>query len=536
MSIRNKFKMLVVNILTVFAFVTLSGFASARQADVAYQLSLSKVLSKDAQAMAYYKSVQFSPIWVDKSQSARSRRAALFEALENSAAHALPRDKYDAPGLKVALKNAKTTADLGKVEAAMTKAFLSYVRDLSTGILTPSKVDPDIVRVVPKIDGTAYLAAFVKSSPRGFLKAVAPKSAEYNRLLDEKEKLLRVVASGGWGPTLRDSKLKPGDKGAEVIALRDRLMSQGYLKRSVSTTFDADIQKAVQRFQSDHGLNPDGVAGSGTIGELNVSAKDRLASIVVAMERERWTNVERGKRHVVVNLADFNAKIMNNGKIEFQTRSVVGSNRDGQRSPEFSDEIEHMVINPTWNVPRSITVKEYLPALKKDPNAHNYLNLIDTSGSVVSREGIDFTQFTERDFPFDLKQPPSNGNALGLVKFMFPNKYNIYLHDTPSKSLFGRESRAFSHGCIRLADPFDFGYALLSAQTSDPKGAFHAALNTGRETIISLEKHVPVHLMYRTAVTKPTGGIEFRRDVYGRDRKIFNALVAAGVVIGSING
>lgn len=508
----------------------------AQQNDVAYQLALSKALSKDSEAMAYYKSVQFKPIWVEKSQNAQKRRAALFDALSNSAGHALPRDSYDVAGLETLLKSARTTADLGMLEGKMTKAFLAYVRDISTGVLIPSKVDADIVRKVPKIDGTGFLAALVKSSPRGFFKALAPKSAEYNRLLDEKEKLLRVVAQGGWGPKLRDAKLSPGDSGAGVVALRDRLMSQGYLKRSVTKTFDADMQKAVQRFQADHGLNPDGVAGSGTIAELNVPVEDRLASIVVAMERERWSNFDKGKRHVLVNLADFSAKIINNGRLEFQTRAVVGTNRDGQRSPEFSDEIEHMVVNPTWNVPRSITVKEYLPALKRDPSAHSYLNLISTSGTVVSREGIDFTQFTETNFPFDLKQPPSTRNALGLVKFMFPNKYNIYLHDTPSKSLFARETRAFSHGCIRLADPFDFAYALLSVQSSDPKGTFKAALDTGRETVIPLEKHVPVHLMYRTAVTKPTGGIEFRRDIYGRDAKIFNALVKAGVVIGSIKG
>jgi len=525
-----------VTLIAAFVFIWQSFPAAAQANDVAYQMALSKALARDTQALNYYKSVTFKPIWIDKSNAARTRRAALFEALENSAGHALPRQSYDVDGLKAALSSARTTADLGTLEGRMTAAFLAYVRDISTGILVPSKVDADIVRVVPQIDGAGFLTAFVKSSPRNFLKAVAPKSAEYNRLLDEKEKLLRVIANGGWGPKLRDKKLTPGTTGKDVVALRDRLMSQGYLKRSVTTTYDADIQKAVQQFQMDHGLSADGVAGSGTISVLNVSANDRLASVVVAMERERWMNIDMGKRHVKVNLTDFTAKIINNGRIEFQTRSVVGTNKNGQRSPEFSDEIEHMVINPTWNVPRSIMVKEYLPAMQKNPNAHSYLNLINTSGQVVSRFGIDFSQYNEQTFPFDLKQPPSVRNALGLVKFMFPNKYNIYLHDTPSKNLFGRETRAFSHGCIRLADPFDFAYALLSVQSSDPKGTFHAALESGRETAISLEKHVPVHLMYRTAITKPTGGIEYRRDVYGRDAKIFNALVRAGVVIGSIKG
>lgn len=508
----------------------------AQQTDVAYQLALSKVLSKDGQAMAYYKSVQFKPIWVDNSANARARRAALFDAIEASAGHALPRASYDADGLNAALKSARTTADLGTAEGLMTKAFLAYARDIATGVLVPRTVVSDIVRDVPQIDGAQYLAAFVKSSPRKFMQSLAPKSSEYNRLLDEKEKLLQVIAKGGWGPKLRDKKLSPGAQGSDVIALRDRLMAQGYLRRSVSATFDGDMQKAVQHFQLDHGLTPDGVVGSGTVAELNVTAEQRLAAIVVAMERERWTNFDKGRRHILVNLTDFSAKIITNGRLEFETRAVIGTNRDDQRSPEFSDEMEHMVVNPTWNVPRSITVNEYLPALKKNPNAHSYLNLINTSGQVVSRAGIDFSQYSEKTFPFDLKQPPSDRNALGLVKFMFPNRYNIYLHDTPSKSLFSREVRAFSHGCIRLSDPFDFAYALLSVQSANPKATFHAALDSGRETVIALEKHVPVHLMYRTAFTKPTGGIQYRRDIYGRDAKIFDALVRAGVVIGSIKG
>ncbi len=180
-----------------------------------------------------------------------------------------------------------------------------------------------------------------------------------------------------------------------------------------------------------------------------------------------------------MNLTDFTARIVDDGKVTFETRSVVGATKSDQRSPEFSDVMEFMVINPTWNVPRSITVKEYLPMLQKNPNAAGHLRIIDSSGQVVNRGAVDFTQYTANTFPFAMKQPPSDGNALGLVKFMFPNKYNIYLHDTPSKSLFGREVRAFSHGCIRLADPFDFAYALLSRQTKDPEALFKSKLATG---------------------------------------------------------
>jgi murein L,D-transpeptidase YcbB/YkuD len=190
--------------------------------------------------------------------------------------------------------------------------------------------------------------------------------------------------------------------------------------------------------------------------------------------------------------------------------------------------MEHMVINPSWYVPRSIITKEYLPKLQSNPNAVGHIEITDRRGRQVNRGAVDFTQFTARNFPFAMRQPPSKRNALGLVKFMFPNKHNIYLHDTPQKSLFSREVRAFSHGCIRLAQPFEFAYALLAKQEEDPKAFFHRVLGTGRETKVELENPVPVHLIYRTAY--------IRRDVYKRDSKIWQALQKAGVALPDVQG
>ena len=155
---------------------------------------------------------------------------------------------------------------------------------------------------------------------------------------------------------------------------------------------------------------------------------------------------------------------------------------------------------------------------------------------MVDRASADFTGYTADDFPYSMREPPSQGNALGLVKFMFPNRHNIYLHDTPAKSLFGREVRAYSHGCVRLADPFDFAYALLAKQTSDPQGVFQGHLSTGRETRVDLRDPVPVHLIYRTAYTQAGGRTQFRRDVYGRDARIWNALAREGVVLRAVGG
>jgi murein L,D-transpeptidase YcbB/YkuD len=346
----------------------------------------------------------------------------------------------------------------------------------------------------------------------------------------------RQMALGGWGATVPASTLKPGASGQAVIALRDRLVAMGYLRQTARPTYDDKLQAAVKAFQQAHGLEPDGVAGSGTIEEINVSLQKRLQSVIVAMERERWLNRDRGDRHILVNLTDFTAKIIDNGKVTFETRSVIGARDTDRQSPEFSDVMEHMVVNPSWNVPRSIVTKEYLPALQANPYAVSHILITDSRGRVVNRDTADFTRYSARSFPYAMRQPPSSRNALGLVKFMFPNKYNIYLHDTPAKNLFARETRAYSHGCIRLADPFDFAYALLSMQSDDPKGEFQAVLDTGKERQIDLVDPVPVHLIYRTAFTTPKGHIQFRRDIYGRDARIWDALSDAGVALRAVQG
>jgi murein L,D-transpeptidase YcbB/YkuD len=198
--------------------------------------------------------------------------------------------------------------------------------------------------------------------------------------------------------------------------------------------------------------------------------------------------------------------------------------------------MEFMVINPSWYVPRSIVTKEYLPKLKANPNAVGHIEITDRNGRRVNRGAVNFSQYSARTFPFAMRQPPSKRNALGLVKFMFPNPYNIYLHDTPAKNLFSREVRAYSHGCIRLADPFDFAYALLSKQTNDPKGFFQSKLATGAEQRVNLKDPLPVHIIYRTAFTTVKGHTQYRRDIYGRDGRIWDALSKAGVVLRAVQG
>ncbi len=508
-------------------FTSLSAPAYAQV--TAFMQSVAEAAAKDRDIAEFYKANGYRAIWTAKGNKAKQRRTALLKAVQNAGAHGLPVARYSVDTLSVNPRRVKSERELGRLEVEMSRLFLRYARDIQTGVLVPRKVDAGIVREVPYRNRASLLKTFAKSSAKTYIKRLAPSSPEYARLMKEKMRFEKIVGKGGWGQKVQAKSLKPGQSGKAVVQLRNRLIAMGYLRRTSSSGYTSKIQQAVAAFQRDHGLHADGVAGQGTLREINIEPTTRLTQIIVAMERERWMNKERGQRHVLVNLTDYHARIVDNGKITFQTRSVVGANSHDRRTPEFSDVMEHMVINPTWNVPRSIAVKEYLPMLQKNPNAVGHLRMTDRRGRVVSRAEMDFTQFDATNFPFDLKQPPSRGNALGLVKFMFPNRHNIYLHDTPQKKLFGRQARAFSHGCIRLNDPFDFAYALLKKQVRNPETFFKERLATGRETVVELEKDVPVHLVYRTAVTQAKGKINFRRDVYGRDAKIWKALKNAGV-------
>jgi murein L,D-transpeptidase YcbB/YkuD len=525
--------------ILAFSLMVMGLFAAPKPAFAqvtAFKQAVAEAAARDKDIAAFYQANGYKSIWTGKTGRDRGRRQALIKALSQASAHGLPAARYDVGGLQAKMKATRGPRERGAMEVEMSRVFLQYARDLQTGVLIPSRVNSAIVRKVPYRDRTSYLVNFSKSSPTGFFKALAPKTLEYTALMKEKIRIERLLGKGGWGPKVPAKSVKSGQSGASVVALRNRLMLMGFMKRSASQTYDDTMKSAVQQFQLAHGLSADGDAGAGTIAEINKSAEARLQSIIVAMERERWLNQERGKRHILVNIPDFTAKIIDNNKVTFQTRSVVGANKSDRPTVEFSDVMEYMVINPSWYVPRSIITKEYLPALKRNRNAVRHIEITDSRGRKVNRSSVNFAQYNEKTFPFSMRQPPSKGNALGLVKFIFPNPHNIYLHDTPAKNLFSREVRAFSHGCVRLADPFDFAYALLAKEVGNPKEFFQSKLATGIEQKVNLKSPVPVHIIYRTAYTTAKGHMQYRRDVYGRDAQVWGALAKAGVALRALQG
>ncbi len=524
---------------SVFVFAFLAASVTSAQAGTsgtAFQMAVAESAAGNPAIAEFYRSNGFDPVWVGDTAEHAARRTALIKALSATDLHGLPGLRYDVQALMTKMQDARTTRDLGMLEAELSRVFVKYASDLQSGAVQPSKIDDGLVRTVERRAADEHLDLLVSGEGDAYFHKLMPQSRQYLALLKQKKALETLIVQGGWGETVPATKLELGDTGSSVVKLRNRLVAMDFLKPTASPVYDDALFAAVQSFQTAHGLEPDGVAGQGTIAEINRPVSDRLKAVYVALERERWLPEERGERHVLVNQADFSAKIVDEGQVTFETRAVIGKNTHDRRSPEFSDEMEHMVINPSWYVPRSIITKEYLPKLQSNPNAVGHIQITDRRGRQVNRGAVDFTQFTARNFPFSMRQPPSKSNALGLVKFMFPNKYNIYLHDTPQKSLFAREVRAFSHGCIRLAQPFEFAYALLAKQEEDPKAFFHRVLNTGKETKVELDKKVPVHLIYRTAYIGPKGEVQYRRDVYDRDRKIWEALQKAGVVLPDVQG
>lgn len=492
---------------------------------------LQAVEEADPALAALYGATNGKRIWTGSPEADR-RRLALIAALERADAHGLPTESYRIDQL---FSGGAETLSANELDFALSAVFLKYAEDLSTGLLEPSKVDREIKRLPGDVDAAVLGQSLMTEPAATFFDSLPPSRSEYRGLMRARATLLAVISDGGWGETVPGKRYEIGDQSDGVAALRQRLDKLGFDAPSMTdpAIFDAPLDAAVKAFQTANGLTVDGIAGPVTLGEINRSAAERLGSVLVALERERWLPRDLGERHVEVNIPGFTARLKQDGATIFETRAVTGKNRSTHRTPEFSDEMEYMVVNPTWNVPRSITTREYLPKLQQNPAAVGHLTLTDRQGQPIDRATIDFASFDASSFPYRLKQRPGTGNALGRVKFMFPNQYNIYLHDTPQKALFARESRAYSHGCIRLADPSEFAVALLTPQSEAPEALFQKRLDTGRESRITLQTKLPVHLIYRTARVTPDGQMIFRRDVYGRDAKILDALIDAGVPAGS---
>lgn len=482
----------------------------------------------------FYAHRDYAPFWTEPGSP---RGAELQAALDGSEAQALPRARYG--DTDFAAPAAAGAVPVREVEAM--QAYLRFATDLSRGILKPSAIVEDIA-VKPSAPAPSALLAALAAAPVGeALAGFAPQDPDYARLIAEKQRLVGMGQSDTWGPAVADGPtLHPGDDDPRVAELRARLARLGYVAaagETVGTGFDASLTDAVSRFQRDYGLNDDGVVGAMTLDALNAPIETRLAQVTVNLERMRWTNEAPEPRYLLVNIPDFMVTMFEDGKPSWNSRVVVGKTHVTE-TPEFSGVVKTMVVNPTWHIPDSIAIRDYLPKLQRNPMVlkNQGIDLMTRGGTVINPKLVDFSQYTPANFPFRIKQRPSDDNALGEVKFLFPNEFSVYMHDTPHRELFARDVRAFSNGCVRVQKPVELAELLLAGQVDDP-AAYYAGLRaTGKEKAVALESRVPVHIVYRTVTFDEAGAARYRPDVYGRDAKIFEALEAAGVTLPTAQG
>jgi murein L,D-transpeptidase YcbB/YkuD len=372
------------------------------------------------------------------------------------------------------------------------------------------------------------------------LRALAPQHGEYRRLQKALAHYVEIAEAGGWralpGAVAAGAgasglaKLKPGDRGSHVAALRQRLAASGDLEDGEqSDLFDDRVAAAVARFQRRHGLEPDGVVGARVVAELNVPVERRLAQIELNLERWRWLPHDLGDRYIFVNIPEYRLEVHERDRVALAMNVIVGAK--DTPTPIFSDTLTHIVFSPYWNVPDSIASGETLPAVQSDPSflERNRIEVVGTSGRVVDPSTIDWTSVGGDDtnaFPYRFRQRPGASNSLGLVKFVFPNEHDVYLHDTPADALFKRASRPLSHGCVRVEQPVALAEYLLRGQSEWSDQRIQAAMHGGQEQHVKLARPIPVHLMYWTTRADEDGTVQFRQDVYGRDARELDARMA----------
>jgi murein L,D-transpeptidase YcbB/YkuD len=348
----------------------------------------------------------------------------------------------------------------------------------------------------------------------------------YQRLKQALATYRAIRAKGGWEPIPGGGVLKIGMSGPEVAALRRRLAAED-LELSPATdqqSFDAGLQEALRRFQGRYSLKTDGMVGSGTLAALNVPVNDRIDQIRVNLERCRWVLKDLDDTFVLVNIAGFRVAYLKHNQIVWSSKVQVG--RPYRDTPVFRSQITYLELNPTWTVPPTILAKDIIPAVKKNPAylGKKNLKVIDQEGRVINPSAVNWSKYPQQPFPYMLRQDPGTSNSLGLIKIIFPNQYNVYLHDTPHRELFEQEERTFSSGCIRVEHPLELAELLLDNPTRWGIENLRSAVAKGKTQRISLPRPVPVLLMYMTVTVDKNGVVFFKSDPYKRDPALLQGI------------
>lgn len=519
--------------------------ASGKLADLIYP-----DFSNDQGAIAtFYQEGDYAPVWFVGGKLT-PQAGELIKRFGAAQEKGLNPDDYDGPrwAARVSALTAAWPANgqaesgsaddlAARFDLAMTVAAMRYVANLHSGRVNPDHVQFSFAEGTERRD----LARFIRervidaSDMNDVMAGIEPPFMGYKRAEAALADYLELAARGDGPPLAALAKpLRPGDDDAQLPQLAARLQQLGDWPSDVPRPaqggkYTGAAVTAVEHFQGREGLGPDGVIGKGTIAALNVPLSQRVTQLELSLERYRWIPPQFAQPPIVVNIPEFRLRTMRTQAGGFLSMNVVVGRAYRNQTPVFTGEMKYVIFRPYWNVPLSIQMNELVPKVRKDPNylaANNY-EVVDRSEQVITDGTVSSAILEQlRDGELFIRQKPGPKNALGLVKFIFPNSYNVYLHSTPSPALFGRARRDFSHGCIRVQDPAALAAWVLRDKPGWDEDKVRAAMNGDATVQVDLDHPIPVLILYTTAVVQPDGEVEFFNDIYGYDKKLEEALAA----------
>jgi len=482
---------------------------------------------------SFYKGRDFMPAWSENGYA--SQAETLIMAVEDAYGDGLSPEYYHLENIKALVnKLQKETrpeaGQLSNFDILMTDAFLTLGCHLSAGCVNPVTLETKWFAKSLKVDVSSVLEqALKKKQVREALADLRPQKDMYLRLKAALANYRESELKTKWPQISPGPSLKKGESSPRVRQLRKRLESSGDMPADETggNLYDDKLEQAVMAFQKCHGLNADGAVGRDTLNALNVPLEKRIRQMELNMERLRWILGNKEDRFIEVNIANFQLDVVENDKSILSMKVVVG--KPYMSTPIFSAEMIQIVINPPWNIPPKIAQNEILKEVQK--NSHyledQHIEVVNGPGylgKAIDTANIDWSKVNVKDLKYRFRQIPGKWNALGTLKFLLPNEYDVYLHDTPAKSLFSRDVRTFSHGCIRIEKPLDLAEYLMREDPRWSKKEIEEAIGSGIEKVIKIPKPLNVHFLYLTAWVDDNNIMQFRNDIYGRDASLDKAL------------
>lgn len=475
-----------------------------------------------------YDKNQFRSFWY-KEGSLIKNAYNLLEIINDVDLEGLQKELYNYNYLNTEInKNELNSKDAALLDIYLTNSFFLLAAHFNNGVVDPETYEKDWISVKNEIDlEKLFMESLDTSSVKKTLYSLLPQSEEYNKLKNKLKIYKEIKKNGGFIKLNTNQILKVGIEDDSVYNLKLRLKQTGDFnyKLEEDNLFVKKLEEAVIKFQKRNGLKPDGIVGKKTFEALNRSVDDIIKTITINMERLRWLPRYLGKAYLIVNIADYKLNVIEDNEIIFNMDVIVG--REQRMTPVFSDNISYLAFNPYWNIPNNIAVKDKLPLIKKDINYitnNNYkvFKFVNSKLVEVNYKDINWQNLNNNNFNYFLRQEPGPNNALGSVKFMFPNKFSVYLHDTPTRELFLEHDRSFSSGCIRLKEPFKLVEYILTKNQMWDEEKINNILKTKKETTIYLKNKISIHIVYFTAWVDNQNNLNLRNDIYQRDLRLNN--------------